>query len=270
MGANRKRRWQLALRRNVELRQNNIYIYGLEKLDSHFIVTLIEIELNSSNMTIEVPSSRVVIIEGIYALSEKLRPLLDLRRYNTESYTPDNCTVCHGTPVSLEDEDIRNEKVLRSIRKLELGDVVLGQYKDSSMKKGEIYLNTLTPTFFVVALYIDNARWDGVPFMIKAGMGLIKHRSDIVAKLQRRRQELTRTTPDQPVDDEAVYYKVAELNYIREDRDMLALEFILQQGCRDNSMFALFGVDRFLQDAARDERPLSETHTRTDDHDPEC
>lgn len=27
----------------------------------------------------EVPSSRVVIIEGIYALSEKLRPLLDLR-----------------------------------------------------------------------------------------------------------------------------------------------------------------------------------------------
>lgn len=29
--------------------------------------------------TIEVPSSRIVIIEGIYALSEKLRPLLDLR-----------------------------------------------------------------------------------------------------------------------------------------------------------------------------------------------
>lgn len=31
------------------------------------------------NRTIEVPSSRIVIIEGIYALSEKLRPLLDLR-----------------------------------------------------------------------------------------------------------------------------------------------------------------------------------------------
>ncbi|KAL8474812.1 hypothetical protein ACS0TY_031299 [Phlomoides rotata] len=29
--------------------------------------------------TLEVPSSRIVIIEGIYALSEKLRPLLDLR-----------------------------------------------------------------------------------------------------------------------------------------------------------------------------------------------
>ncbi|KAA3462786.1 uridine-cytidine kinase C-like isoform X1 [Gossypium australe] len=30
-------------------------------------------------LTLEVPSSRIVIIEGIYALSEKLRPMLDLR-----------------------------------------------------------------------------------------------------------------------------------------------------------------------------------------------
>ncbi|XP_058112368.1 inorganic pyrophosphatase TTM2-like isoform X2 [Magnolia sinica] len=33
----------------------------------------------SGYRTLEVPSSRIVIIEGIYALSEKLRPLLDLR-----------------------------------------------------------------------------------------------------------------------------------------------------------------------------------------------
>ncbi|KAK9114019.1 hypothetical protein Syun_020816 [Stephania yunnanensis] len=31
----------------------------------------------------------------------------------------------------------------------------------------------------------------------------------LTAKLQRRHQELTQTTPDQPVDDDAVYYKVA-------------------------------------------------------------
>jgi uridine kinase len=29
--------------------------------------------------SIKVPSSRIVVIEGIYALSEKLRPLLDMR-----------------------------------------------------------------------------------------------------------------------------------------------------------------------------------------------
>ncbi|KAK9157173.1 hypothetical protein Scep_003747 [Stephania cephalantha] len=32
------------------------------------------------------------------------------------------------------------------------------------------------------------------------------------AKLQRRRQELTQTTPDQPVDDGVVYYKVADIS----------------------------------------------------------
>lgn len=35
--------------------------------------------LGATNRTLEVPKSRIVIIEGIYALSEKLRPLLDLR-----------------------------------------------------------------------------------------------------------------------------------------------------------------------------------------------
>lgn len=33
----------------------------------------------SGYVTLEVPPSRIVIIEGIYALSERLRPLLDLK-----------------------------------------------------------------------------------------------------------------------------------------------------------------------------------------------
>lgn len=84
-------------------------------------------------------------------------------------------------PISLDGEDIRNEKVkvLRSIRKLELSNVILGQFKASSEDHVDVYLNNLTPTFFAAALYIDNARWDGVPFLIKAGMGLIQHRVEI-------------------------------------------------------------------------------------------
>ncbi|KAI8531739.1 hypothetical protein RHMOL_Rhmol11G0159200 [Rhododendron molle] len=84
-------------------------------------------------------------------------------------------------PISLDGEDIRNEKakVLRSIRKLEPSNVILGQYKASSEDKVHTYSDTLTPTFFAAALFIDNARWDGVPFLIKAGMGLIKHRVEI-------------------------------------------------------------------------------------------
>lgn len=67
-------------------------------------------------------------------------------------------------------------KVLRSMRQLKLDDIVLGQHKASSKENVATYMDSLTPTFFAGALYIDNARWDGVPFLIKSGMGLIKHR----------------------------------------------------------------------------------------------
>ncbi|XVF05911.1 hypothetical protein REPUB_Repub06bG0002500 [Reevesia pubescens] len=90
-------------------------------------------------------------------------------------------------PISLDGEDIRNEKVkvLRSISKLKPSDVVLGQYKATSKDKVDVSLSSLTPTFFAAALYIDNARWDGVPFLIKAGVGLIKHRVEIRIQFNR-------------------------------------------------------------------------------------
>nr|CAB3500997.1 unnamed protein product [Digitaria exilis] len=83
-------------------------------------------------------------------------------------------------PVSLDGEDIRDEKVkvLRSIRKVDLEDVVLGQLKDTSGKVDR-YTKSMTPTYFAAALYIDNARWDGVPFLVKTGMGLMKNRAEI-------------------------------------------------------------------------------------------
>ncbi|KAE9457825.1 hypothetical protein C3L33_10255, partial [Rhododendron williamsianum] len=91
------------------------------------------------------------------------------------------------TPVSLDAEDIRNEKVkvLRSMRLLQLEDVMVGQYKGHS-KGGRTYPgytddptvpnDSFTPTFAAAALFIDNARWDGVPFLMKAGKALHTNR----------------------------------------------------------------------------------------------
>lgn len=72
-------------------------------------------------------------------------------------------------------------KVLRSMRTLKLDDVVVGQYK-GHMKGGKSYPAytddptvpkcSLTPTFAAAALFIDNARWDDVPFLMKAGKAL--------------------------------------------------------------------------------------------------
>ncbi|KAJ4975617.1 hypothetical protein NE237_000723 [Protea cynaroides] len=87
------------------------------------------------------------------------------------------------TPVSLDAEDIRNEKVkvLRSMRPLQIDDLIVGQYKGHSAG-GKFYPgytedptvpnDSLTPTFAAAALFINNARWDGVPFLMKAGKAL--------------------------------------------------------------------------------------------------
>ncbi|OVA09592.1 glucose-6-phosphate dehydrogenase [Macleaya cordata] len=94
------------------------------------------------------------------------------------------------TPVSLDAEDIRNEKVkvLRSMKPLQLDNVVIGQYK-SHTRGGVKYpaytddetvpKDSLTPTFAAAALFIDNARWDGVPFLMKAGKALHTRRAEI-------------------------------------------------------------------------------------------
>ncbi|GMJ05498.1 glucose-6-phosphate dehydrogenase 2 [Hibiscus trionum] len=135
------------------------------------------------------------------------------------------------TPVSLDAEDIRNEKVkvLRSMRPLRLEDVVIGQYKSHS-KGGVTYpaytddntvpKDSLTPTFAAAALFIDNARWDGVPFLMKAGKALHNKRAEIRVQfrhvpgnLYNRKfgTDLDQTTNElvirvQP--DEAIYLKI--------------------------------------------------------------
>ncbi|ORC93229.1 glucose-6-phosphate 1-dehydrogenase [Trypanosoma theileri] len=84
-------------------------------------------------------------------------------------------------PRSLNAEDIRDEKVLalRYVEPVSPADCVLGQYtasKDGSMPG---YLDDPTvpkdshcPTFAVLRLHINNDRWHGVPFIIKAGKAL--------------------------------------------------------------------------------------------------
>lgn len=94
-------------------------------------------------------------------------------------------------PVSLEAEDIRNEKVkvLRSIIPIKTEDVVLGQYKGRVRNDGvklpaysedkTVKHNSITPTFAAILLYIQNARWDGVPFFLKAAKAVDERRAEI-------------------------------------------------------------------------------------------
>jgi len=82
-------------------------------------------------------------------------------------------------PVSFSAEDIRDEKVkvLRCIPPIEREDVLLGQYVSANGKPGYLDDDTLPhnsncPTFAAVVLWIHNLRWEGVPFILKAGKAL--------------------------------------------------------------------------------------------------
>jgi glucose-6-phosphate 1-dehydrogenase len=105
------------------------------------------------------------------------------------------CLTAMEKPPTNTPEDIRNEKVkvLRSIKPLELSDVVLGQYEGDPNGEGEAkegYLDdptvpndSKTPTYAVAALRINNERWDGVPFILKCGKGSITTASIVLLLL---------------------------------------------------------------------------------------
>jgi glucose-6-phosphate 1-dehydrogenase len=68
--------------------------------------------------------------------------------------------------------------VLRAVQPIRDEDVVLGQYEgykdDPTVPK-----DSVTPTFASIILRINNERWDGVPFIMKAGKALDSRKAEI-------------------------------------------------------------------------------------------
>ena len=90
------------------------------------------------------------------------------------------CLTAMEKPASTSPDDIRDEKVkvLKSTPPIVMEDVVLGQYvgdpqaEDKDAREG--YLDdptvpkgSVTPTFAVAVMRINNERWDGVPFILR-------------------------------------------------------------------------------------------------------
>ncbi|KAJ3225323.1 Glucose-6-phosphate 1-dehydrogenase [Clydaea vesicula] len=97
--------------------------------------------------------------------------------------------VAMGRPVTLDAEDVRNEKVkvLRSIKPLSIDDVLLGQYTRSADGKNKGYKDdegvpqdSYTATFAAAVFNIANERWDGVPFILKCGKALDEAKAEDV------------------------------------------------------------------------------------------
>lgn len=116
-------------------------------------------------------------------------------------------------PSSLDGEGVRDEKVkvLKGIKECGLEDVVLGQYvagvvaggrsgggeclssnaprstkenRKDQVKKGYLEEDGVpeaskTETFAMAKLFIENERWEGVPFVLWCGKGLDEHKAEI-------------------------------------------------------------------------------------------
>ncbi|MEG0300121.1 glucose-6-phosphate dehydrogenase [Cetobacterium sp.] len=103
--------------------------------------------------------------------------------------------ICMEYPISFSPDSIRDEKlkIFKSIKKIEKKDIekniVLGQYRKgkilgkdvvSYLEEKSIEQDSKTPTFFSGKVFIENWRWSGVPFYLRAGKRLKEKVTEVV------------------------------------------------------------------------------------------
>lgn len=69
-------------------------------------------------------------------------------------------------------------KLLRCVQPIRDEDVVLARHDDGGADDAN------APTFATVVLYVDNPRWRGVPFIVKAGKGMDQRKIDVRLQLK--------------------------------------------------------------------------------------
>jgi glucose-6-phosphate 1-dehydrogenase len=69
---------------------------------------------------------------------------------------------------ALHDEKI---KILQAVRPAHLEDGIWGQYQ-GYRQEPEVNPNSTTPTYIALKMYVDNWRWQGVPFYLRTGKSL--------------------------------------------------------------------------------------------------
>ncbi|XP_042430809.1 glucose-6-phosphate 1-dehydrogenase, cytoplasmic isoform-like [Zingiber officinale] len=90
------------------------------------------------------------------------------------------CLVAMEKPISLKPEHVRDEKVkvLQSVLPIKHEEVILGQY-EGYKDDPTVSDSSNAPTFATVVLRIHNERWEGVPFILKAGKALNSRKAEI-------------------------------------------------------------------------------------------
>jgi len=117
-------------------------------------------------------------------------------------------------PSLFEDDRVRDEKakVGRSIkpfaRESLMDNLVLGQYKGGRMDDREVAgyreekgvdPKSITPTFAMMRVFIDNWRWQGVPFYLASGKRLARKETRIVVQFKNVPHSMFREVLDEKI-----------------------------------------------------------------------
>jgi glucose-6-phosphate 1-dehydrogenase len=126
-------------------------------------------------------------------------------------------------PPAFAAEMIRDEKVkvFRSIRRFPLDrlneHIVIGQYGNGMMlgspvigyrEEEAVAAGSVTPTFAAMKVFIDNWRWDGVPFYLRSGKRLADRKTEIAIHYNRVPHSMFPGTVGGPIDPNALVLRV--------------------------------------------------------------
>lgn len=139
---------------------------------------------------IQITISEIVGLEGRAGFYDDTGALRDMVQNHMLQLL---ALIAMEAPANLDATAIRDEKVkvLRALRPVATGDVVTGQYGDGAVKgepvKGydtDLGKPSDTETFVAIKAFVDNWRWQGVPFYLRTGKRLTERRSEIVIQFK--------------------------------------------------------------------------------------
>jgi glucose-6-phosphate 1-dehydrogenase len=135
---------------------------------------------------VEITAAETIGIEGRGAFYESTGVVRDVIQNHLLQVLS---LIAMEVPASFGADDIRDEKaqVLRSIRRMQPTNVganaVRGQYRGYRDEPG-VAPDSQTPTYAAIRLEIDDWRWKGVPFFLRAGKALAERVTEVAIHFQ--------------------------------------------------------------------------------------
>ena len=145
---------------------------------------------------VQITAAETVGVEGRGGYYEQSGALRDMVQNHILQLM---CMIAMEAPVSFDANEIRNKKVdvLNAIRRISKEDVnqfaVRGQYSEGWIKgekvpgykqEKSVNPNTTVETFAAVKFYIDNWRWQDVPFYVRTGKRMNQKATNITVQFK--------------------------------------------------------------------------------------